>query len=90
MKKHSLDKKSFKILDEMFIYELDEPLAILSKILCHPNTLNTLMRIENRVIGLAYSNHNAAGHCLVIIMTDKIKENLENVMISQKPEYKKE
>jgi len=40
------------------------------------------MKIENRVIGLAYSTHNAAHHCLVIIMTDKIKENLENVMIA--------
>lgn len=35
------------------------------------------MRIENRVLGLAYSIHNAAKHCVVIVMTDKIKENPE-------------
>ncbi|CDW83015.1 UNKNOWN [Stylonychia lemnae] len=96
VKKHCVDKKSFKDLEEIFIYELDEPLSILSKILSLPSTLNSLMKVDNKVIGIAYSPHNAAGHCIVVIMTDKIKvlifafvkymfqENLQKVMIVQK------
>eukprot|EP00347_Sterkiella_histriomuscorum_P015755 403355803 len=83
VKKHCLNKKSFNYLDDLVIYEQEYPLTIIAKIMSEMQILRSLMDINNRVIGLAYSIHNAVKHCVAIIMTDKIKENPDNFMNNQ-------
>ena len=38
------------------------------------------MSNDFRVCGVAYASHNAKKHCLVVIMTDSMKEDSEKMM----------
>lgn len=57
------------------IYGEYDPLCIMAKVFNDESDFKELMSSDYTVIGIAYSNHNAANHCLVIILCDKIKED---------------